>query len=55
MGFLDNCTHHFGNRFGCINEPIVEEEDFGFFFPPMFHRFNRFRRFPRRRMWRRWW
>jgi len=53
MNFLHNCTYHFGNRFGCITEPIVEEEEnFGFYYPPLYYRFNR--HIPRRRLWR-WW
>jgi len=52
MNYLSNCTYHFGNRFGCITEPIDDVEDFGMFYPPMYYRFNRY--VPRRRMWR-WW
>jgi len=52
MGYLHNCTYHFGNRFGCITEPIKEEEEFLPVFPPMYYRFHR--HIPRRRLWR-WW
>jgi hypothetical protein len=51
MNYLDDCIYNFGTRYGCITEPVREEE----FFPryhPMFYRFHRY--IPRRRMWRYW-
>jgi hypothetical protein len=53
MSYLHDCKYNFGTRFGCITEPIRDEEDgFGFGYHPMFYRFHRY--IPRRRMWRFW-
>jgi len=55
MSYLQDCKYSYGSMYGCINEPIVEEEfGYPYRYPyyPMFYRFHRY--IPRRRLWGGW-